>query len=95
MFSLIAQVARFFRSSTVNAPASHAAALMESADMRAGRLAQRRPLIGQQGQSGTFCPRTDPAKAAAAERNSAVRSHSCECPCWARRCQMASTCTGG
>jgi hypothetical protein len=37
MFSLIAQVARFLRSSTVNAPASHAANLMESADMRAGR----------------------------------------------------------
>ncbi len=37
MFSLIAQVARFFRSTTVNAPASHASALMESADMRAGR----------------------------------------------------------
>lgn len=37
MFSLIAQVARFLRSSTVNAPASHASALMESADMRAGR----------------------------------------------------------
>ena len=34
MFSLIAQVARFFRSSTASAPASHAAALMESADMR-------------------------------------------------------------
>ncbi|RQO41394.1 hypothetical protein DBV14_28405 [Variovorax sp. KBW07] len=37
MFSLIAQVARFFRSTPVNAPASHAAALMESADVRAGR----------------------------------------------------------
>lgn len=37
MFSLIAQVARFFRSSSANVPASHAAALMESADMRAGR----------------------------------------------------------
>jgi len=37
MFSLIAQVARFFRSTTVDAPASHAAALMESADVRAGR----------------------------------------------------------
>ncbi|MFM9927477.1 hypothetical protein VLK31_31170 [Variovorax sp. H27-G14] len=37
MFSLIAQVARFFRSSTASAPVSHAATLMESADMRAGR----------------------------------------------------------
>lgn len=38
MSSLIAQVARFFRSfAAVKAPASHAAALMESADMRAGR----------------------------------------------------------
>ena len=38
MFSLIAQVARFFRSFTaIDASASHAAALMESADMRAGR----------------------------------------------------------
>jgi hypothetical protein len=36
MFSLIAQVARFFRSSTANASVSHAAALMESADARAG-----------------------------------------------------------
>ncbi|MET3439787.1 hypothetical protein ABIC94_000532 [Variovorax paradoxus] len=36
MFSLIAQVARFFRSSNNNAPASHAATLMESADARAG-----------------------------------------------------------
>ena len=40
MFSLLAQVARFFRSSSANAPASHAAALMESADMRAGRGAR-------------------------------------------------------
>ncbi|QRF57862.1 hypothetical protein [Variovorax sp. UC122_21] len=36
MFSLIAQVARFFRSSANSAPASHAATLMESADVRAG-----------------------------------------------------------
>lgn len=36
MFSLIAHVARFFRSSSVQAP-SHAAALMETADVRAGR----------------------------------------------------------
>jgi hypothetical protein len=40
MFSLLAQVARFFRSSSANAPASHAAALMESADIRAGRGAR-------------------------------------------------------
>ncbi|WPG37927.1 MULTISPECIES: hypothetical protein [Variovorax] len=37
MFSLLAQVARFFRSSPTQTPASHAAALMESADSRAGR----------------------------------------------------------
>lgn len=37
MFSLFAQVARFFRSSSTQTPASHAAALMESADSRAGR----------------------------------------------------------
>ena len=37
MFSLIAQVARFFfRSSNAIAPASHAATLMETADVRAG-----------------------------------------------------------
>jgi len=36
MFSLIAQVARFFRSSNASAPASHAATLMETADVRAG-----------------------------------------------------------
>ncbi|MET3913891.1 hypothetical protein ABID97_000673 [Variovorax sp. OAS795] len=36
MFSLIAQVARFFRSSNDSNPASHAAMLMESADVRAG-----------------------------------------------------------
>ncbi|MDP9931909.1 hypothetical protein J2X90_005918 [Variovorax paradoxus] len=37
MFSLIAQVARFFfRSSNDSNPASHAATLMETADVRAG-----------------------------------------------------------
>lgn len=36
MFSLIAQVARFFRSSNASTPASHAATLMETADVRAG-----------------------------------------------------------
>ncbi|WP_447771321.1 hypothetical protein [Variovorax boronicumulans] len=36
MLSLLAQVARFFRSSPTQTP-SHAAALMESADSRAGR----------------------------------------------------------
>jgi len=36
MFSLVAQVARFFRFNTVEVPSSPAAALMESADIRAG-----------------------------------------------------------
>jgi len=36
MFSLAAQVARFFRFNPVEAPASPAAALMESADHSAG-----------------------------------------------------------
>jgi hypothetical protein len=36
MFSLIAQVARFFRSSNDSIPANHAATLMETADVRAG-----------------------------------------------------------
>ncbi|MDH6592193.1 hypothetical protein M2165_002082 [Variovorax sp. TBS-050B] len=37
MFSLLAQVARFFRSTPADSlPASHAAVLMESADSRAG-----------------------------------------------------------
>ncbi|MGJ7545249.1 MULTISPECIES: hypothetical protein [Variovorax] len=36
MSSLIAQVASFFRSSTAQVPASYAATLMESADLRAG-----------------------------------------------------------
>jgi hypothetical protein len=36
MFSLIAQVFRFFRASPVQAPASPASELMESADSRAG-----------------------------------------------------------
>ncbi|MGJ7492565.1 hypothetical protein [Variovorax sp. ZT4R33] len=36
MFSLIAQIARFFRPSADQAPASPASLLMESADHRAG-----------------------------------------------------------
>jgi hypothetical protein len=36
MFSLVARVARFFLSSNVAAPSSPAAALMESAGLRAG-----------------------------------------------------------
>ncbi len=36
MFSLIAQWIRFFRMSAVQAPASPASLLMESADLRAG-----------------------------------------------------------
>jgi len=36
MFSLVAQVARLFRSKTVEVPASPAATLMERADSRAG-----------------------------------------------------------
>lgn len=36
MFSLVAQVARLFRSNHLEAPSSPAAALMERADSRAG-----------------------------------------------------------
>lgn len=36
MFSLVAQVARLFRSNHLEAPSSPAAALMECADSRAG-----------------------------------------------------------
>jgi hypothetical protein len=36
MFSLVAQVARFFRFDAVETPSSPAATLMESADSRAG-----------------------------------------------------------
>lgn len=36
MFSLVAQVARLFRFNTLDTPSSPAAALMESADSRAG-----------------------------------------------------------
>ena len=36
MFSLVAQVARLFRFNTLETPSSPAAALMESADSRAG-----------------------------------------------------------
>jgi hypothetical protein len=41
MFSLVAQVARFFRVDTDEVPASPAAALMESADHSAGVDAHR------------------------------------------------------
>ena len=41
MFSLFAQVARLFRSKTLEVPASPAAALMESADSRAGMNAHQ------------------------------------------------------
>ena len=41
MFSLLALVARLFRSKTLEIPASPAAALMESADSRAGMNAHQ------------------------------------------------------
>jgi hypothetical protein len=41
MFSLVAQVARFFRFDTIEVPASPAAALMQSADHSAGVDAHR------------------------------------------------------
>jgi hypothetical protein len=41
MFSLVAQVARFFRSNPVEVPASPAAALMESAGHSVGNDAHR------------------------------------------------------
>jgi hypothetical protein len=41
MFSLFAQVAHLFRSKTLEIPASPAAALMESADSRAGMNAHQ------------------------------------------------------
>jgi hypothetical protein len=41
MFTLVAQVARLFRFKTLEAPVSPAAALMESADSRAGMNAHQ------------------------------------------------------
>jgi hypothetical protein len=41
MFTLFAQIARLFRAKTLEAPASPAAALMESADSRAGMSAHQ------------------------------------------------------
>ena len=40
MFSLIAQITRFFRDTADQAPASPASILMEGADLRAGHDAQ-------------------------------------------------------
>lgn len=41
MFTFLAQIARLFRAKTLEAPASPAAALMESADSRAGMSAHQ------------------------------------------------------
>jgi hypothetical protein len=41
MFTLFVQIARLFRAKTLEAPASPAAALMESADSRAGMSAHQ------------------------------------------------------